>query len=51
MNVATGHYLNTYEDSLYGGSSKDIFIVFNEGNSIPTINELEEGIQSFKLYP
>lgn len=42
MKMATGYYLNVYEDSIYGNTLKDIFIVFNEANSKPTIEELEE---------
>lgn len=42
MKMATGYYLNVYEESLCGSTSKDIFIVFNEANSKPTIEELEE---------
>ena len=37
MNIAFGYYLNIFD--LYG--KRDVFIIFNESNSKPTVNEVE----------
>lgn len=36
MEVATGHYLNVYDKN----RKRDIFVIFNEPNSAPTIEEV-----------
>ena len=41
MKAAFGYYLNLFTDNL-SNENTDIFIIFNEANSKPTANELNE---------
>lgn len=48
MTVALGYYLNLYQVS--EGIEKDVFIIFNEPNDMPTQEECEEIEKKLEKY-